>query len=329
GAGRLLPGDRHDPEQRLRQQILTGPLRIRTVGSVAGRRRIDQRRLAPPQRVAAEAELVHDARTEILGHHVGAVDELERDRSALGRLQIERDAAFVAVGAHVYHSLAVVPDVAAAPVALPGSLRRLDRDHVGAEVRQRLYAHGAEQEMIEADDANSLQQVEHRMSPTPSAHSRPRFRGTNGCTQPDARYCVSSRSGKRCRFSVVTAASISDPAGSVKSGTTPAIRISLSPSRMARSCSSPSASVTLTVPLKRTELASPGGPSRICCGRMPMQTDRPTREPRSANRAVGSLNCHPRQASKKWSASAVTSTVMKFIDGEPMKLATNRFAGLR
>src|SRR5262249_60187015 len=86
-------------------------------------------------------------------------------------------AAFVAVGAHVHHSLAVVPDVAAAPVALPGSLRRLDRDHVGAEVRQRLYAHGAEQEMIEADDANSLQQVEHRMSPTLPLIPAPAFAG--------------------------------------------------------------------------------------------------------------------------------------------------------
>src|SRR6266700_1377115 len=57
--------------------------------------------------------------------------------------------------------LAVVPDVAARPVALPRALRRLDRDHVGTEIRQRLDAHRAEQEMVEADDANSLQQVKH------------------------------------------------------------------------------------------------------------------------------------------------------------------------
>src|SRR5262249_157362 len=36
-----------------------------------------------------------------------------------------------------------------------------------------------------------------------------------------------------------------------------------------------------------------GAPSRICCGRMPTQTDRPTREPRSGKRAVASLNCNP------------------------------------
>src|SRR5262249_11466146 len=150
-----------------------------------------------------EAELVHDARAEILGHHVGAVDELERDRSALGRLQIERDAAFVAVRAHVHHSLPVVPDVAAAPVALPGSLRRLDRDHVGAEVRQPVDARGAEREMIETDDANSLQQIELGMSPT---------RGTKGGTQLGVRYCVSSRSWKKCGLWAAPGVSFCAPA---------------------------------------------------------------------------------------------------------------------
>src|SRR5262249_33044408 len=141
--------------------------RIWTVGAVAGRRRIDQGRLAPMQVVVTEAELVHDAGAEILGDHIGAVDELERDLSALGCLQVERDAALVAVGARMHHSLSVVPEIAAAPVALPGPVRRLDGNHVGAEVRQRLDAHGAEQEMIEADDADSLQQIEHRIPREP------------------------------------------------------------------------------------------------------------------------------------------------------------------
>src|SRR5262249_25725884 len=214
------------------------------------------------------------------------------------RLQVERDAALVAVGAHVHHALPVVPDIAAAPVALPGPLRRLDRDHVGADVRQRLDAHGAEQEMIEADDADSLQQIEHRTSPNPFRSFPPPLRGgelqresraacsrfiiwvpatgvptthsasqtrvnallrSRGAPRGDERmllrsgdtlYCVSLRSWKKCRLSAATAASIWDPGESVKSGSTLAIRSSLSPSRMQRSCSSPSCSVTMTVPLK-------------------------------------------------------------------------------
>ena len=59
--------------------------------------------------------------------------------------------------------------------------------------------------------------------------------------------------------------------------------------------------------------------------------DRPpdAREPRSGKRRAGRLNCHPWQANAKWSPFALTSTVTKFIEGEPMKLATKRLAGLR
>src|SRR5262249_33893679 len=62
--------------------------------------------------------------------------------------------------------LAVVPDIAARPVPLPRAFRRFDGDHVGAEIGERLDAHRAEQEMVEADDADSLQEIEHAGSPT-------------------------------------------------------------------------------------------------------------------------------------------------------------------
>src|ERR1700730_10940709 len=44
-SGLRLPGGRHQPEQRLRQQILTGTLRIWPVRAVAGGGGIDQGRL--------------------------------------------------------------------------------------------------------------------------------------------------------------------------------------------------------------------------------------------------------------------------------------------
>src|SRR5204863_9155435 len=54
-----------------------------------------------------------------------------------------------------------MPNVTARPVTLPRAFGGFDRDHIGAEIRKRLDAHRAEQEMVEADDADSLQQVEH------------------------------------------------------------------------------------------------------------------------------------------------------------------------
>ena len=176
-SGLRLPRYRHQPEQGLRQQILTGTLRIWPVRAVAGGGGIDQGRLVPSQRVVTQAELVHDTGAEILRDHVGACDELERDLLALRHLEIERNAALVAVGADMQHPLAVVPDVAAAPVALPGAVRRLDRDHVGAEISERLDAHRSQQEMIEADHADALQEIEHRIvvpAATFERHARPR-----------------------------------------------------------------------------------------------------------------------------------------------------------
>src|SRR5262249_56641372 len=108
----------------------------------------DQGGLPPPQGALAEAELGHDPGAEVLRHYVGAVDELERDLPALGRFQIERHAALVAVGTHMHHALTIVPDIPAAPVALPSALGTLDRTDIGAEISQRLAAHWAEHNML-------------------------------------------------------------------------------------------------------------------------------------------------------------------------------------
>src|SRR3984893_7822918 len=171
-ASRRLPRYRHQPEQGLRQQMLTGTLRIWPVRAVAGGGGIDQGRLVPSQRVVTQAELVHDTGAEILRDHVGACDELERDLLALRHLEIERNAALVAVGADMQHPLAV---------------RRLDRDHVGAEISERLDALRSQQEMIEADHADALQQVEHRIvvpAATFERHARPRTDPGDGPAHP-------------------------------------------------------------------------------------------------------------------------------------------------
>ena len=155
GPVRRLAGDGHHAEQRLRQQVLAGLVDIGPVGAVARGRGVDQAGLARLQALVAEAQLLHHARPEVLGHHVGAVDELQRDLAAAGRLQVEGDAALVAVGGEKEGALAVVPDVAAGPMPLPGPIRALDRDDVGAEVGQHLDAHGAEQKVVEADHAHA------------------------------------------------------------------------------------------------------------------------------------------------------------------------------
>ena len=114
GPVRGLAGDGHHAEQGLGQQILAGLLDIGAVGAVAGGGGIDQAGLARLQRLVAEAQLLHHAGAEILRHHVGGIDQAQRELAALGRLEVDGDAALVAVGAQVQRALAVVPDVAAA-----------------------------------------------------------------------------------------------------------------------------------------------------------------------------------------------------------------------
>ena len=53
----------------------------------------------------AEPELVHDAGPKILQHEVGRLRELEDDIAACGLLEIDRDAALVAVDRDVVRAL--------------------------------------------------------------------------------------------------------------------------------------------------------------------------------------------------------------------------------
>src|SRR5262249_19934743 len=151
-------------------------LRVGTIRAVARGRGVDQGGLASAREVVAEAELVHDPRAEVLRHYFGAIDELEGDLSALGRFQIEGDAALVAIGAYMHHARPLVPDIPAAPVPLPSPLGALDCNDVGAEVSERLDAHGAEQEMVEARPL-------HRATPRSFCSMSPCQIWTRSCAQ--------------------------------------------------------------------------------------------------------------------------------------------------
>ena len=50
-------------------------------------------------------------------------------------------------------------------MALIAALRRLDRDHIRAEVAEHLDPHRPHEEMVEADDTRPTQQIEHCVLP--------------------------------------------------------------------------------------------------------------------------------------------------------------------
>jgi hypothetical protein len=107
--------------------------------------------------ILAQSKLLHDAGPVILEQHIGAGDELEQDRSAGVRAQVELDAALAAV---VGDEIRTVLLAAKGPERI-AALRMLDLDHVGAEVgqhhaRERSRDHGAQ-----LDDAHALENVGH------------------------------------------------------------------------------------------------------------------------------------------------------------------------
>ena len=157
GAGRPrarggLAGDGHHAEQRLREQVLARLLGIGAVGAVARRRRVDQAGLAQlsaPRSRSPSFSITPGP--EVLRHHVGGVDQAQRELAAL-RADF-RSMATLRLLRLAHRCSTLCPSCQTSPPAqcrCHAPSEPLDRDHVGAEIAQRLDAHRAEQEMVEA-----------------------------------------------------------------------------------------------------------------------------------------------------------------------------------
>jgi hypothetical protein len=103
------------------------------------------------QGLVVEAQFGHQARTEVLEHHVALLDQFERGRMALGRLDVEHDALFVAV------ERTEEADAETRQLARLVASRRLDLDDLGAEVGQDHPAGRAHHHVREFDNPHALQ----------------------------------------------------------------------------------------------------------------------------------------------------------------------------
>src|SRR5262245_33297339 len=156
-----LPGHAHRAGGRLGHWLEALVGAVWTVGAEAFDRGIHRARVQHLDRLVAQAEPLHHSRAEVFGNDIGLSDQAARDVLALGRLQIDDDAALVAV--EQQKEIAVGRIVRRRPQPpRPVAVRRpLDLDHIGAEPGQHLGAGRASLVVGKVDDANAFERLTH------------------------------------------------------------------------------------------------------------------------------------------------------------------------
>ena len=154
-------GDGGQTRQGLDQQILAGTIDVRSVGPVAGRRGVNDIRFDLFGRFKTQPKLVENARTEILGDHVRSCDQLPGDRYGSGLFQVERQTALVPIAGQQQHSLTINLLVGSAPFPLKSAIGWLDCNDIGAEIGEKLDADRTHQKMIEAENPDALEKINH------------------------------------------------------------------------------------------------------------------------------------------------------------------------
>ena len=158
-AGAVGAVDVGETAHRLRHDVEGGPVGVGTLAgpgiAEAAKRRVDDPGVALPDDFVAQPKPVHDAGAHVLEHRVGVFAQAEEGLAVGFVLEVERDAALVAVDAA--EVTAVVAASVDARLALGGvdevlgnrrrrprhvAGRRLDLDHVGAEVGEDRRAEG-------------------------------------------------------------------------------------------------------------------------------------------------------------------------------------------
>ena len=105
--------------------------------SLAGDGRQDDARIGCQQVGEGQVQAFKHAAAEIFQHHIGFCDQAQEQRPALGRFQVDAEAALVAVGEA--EEARAVPPVGARRAAVPGAEQvdggaGLNLHHIGAEV---------------------------------------------------------------------------------------------------------------------------------------------------------------------------------------------------
>ena len=153
GAHRPLagqPGDRHEPGQPLRDLIEARALRVRAFLAEARDAAVHDARVLLRDRLVVDAQAVLHVGAEVLDHDVRAAREPHEQLPPARLLQIQREAALVAVQVLEVEAVAV-----AAQRLLAGRRRALDLDHVRAPVGELAHGGGSGARTAQIQDLDS------------------------------------------------------------------------------------------------------------------------------------------------------------------------------
>ena len=148
-----------DARSRLDDVVVRRLAGVRSALVVPGREGVDQAGPQGRETVVVEAEACGRLGTHVMHDDVGTAHEPVEHLAGRGLLQVERNRALVAIEAEVAraHGARAARPHGAEQVAL----RRLDLDHVRAEVAQRARRVGPEHDGREIDDPGPAQQRQH------------------------------------------------------------------------------------------------------------------------------------------------------------------------
>src|SRR3546814_20213058 len=104
--------------------------------AIARHGHIDQARIDRRQRFIIDAQPLGDAGAVILDEDVGALDQIEQDRLALRRLEVDRERTLVAVERQEGDVDPVAARAARRGMALPFAGHRFDLDDLGPQIAQ-------------------------------------------------------------------------------------------------------------------------------------------------------------------------------------------------
>ena len=127
-------------------------------------RAVDDARLPRARLLVADAEPRDGADAQVLEHHVGALEQPEEDRLAVGVLQIERDALLVAVQVDEVRRLVAIER--RAPRARDLAVERLDLDDLRAVVAEHRRRERAGERMGQIQDDEVAERRRHGHSST-------------------------------------------------------------------------------------------------------------------------------------------------------------------